>query len=129
MQTVYNMVILYACLNTGVGVLAEAFGVDIGIPVIDALDDLTTQQNTISQIVNDDGGFDAALIFGDWLTVGRMFVNMITGGYMIGMLHLMAQAGINFPPIFTAGMGALSAIAFVWGIMYLVSGRGTKQSD
>lgn len=129
MQTVFNILVLYVCLNVGVGVLTEAFGVDIGIPVVDALSEFTGFQEEISDTVEDDGGFQAALIFGDWLTVGRMFINFFTGGYMLAMVQLLSVAGINFPPIFTLGLSALFAIAVVWGLMYLISGRGTKQSD
>lgn len=129
MQTVYNILLLFICLNTGVGVIAEAFSIDVGIPVVGALTDFLGLQQTMTGQLNNQGGFQVALIFGDWMTVGRMFVNFFTGGYILGMFELMSIAGINFPSVFVLGMGALFATAVVWGIMYLVSGRGTKQSD
>lgn len=129
MQTVVSVLILYICLNTGIGVMTEAFGVNIGIPIVNALYEFNTHQQTISNTVNSNGGFQPTLIFGDWLAVGRMFINFFTGGYIIEMFTLFAMAGINFPPIFIIGVGALFAIALVWGLMYLISGRGTKMSD
>lgn len=129
MQTVFNIVVLYICLNTGVGVMAEAFGVDVGIPIVNALSSFLGLQQNISETANQEGGFQATLIFGDWLTVGRMFVNFFTGGYVLGMIQLLSIAGINFPAVFVVGLSALFVTAIVWGFMYLISGRGTKQSD
>ena len=121
--------VIFICLNTGVGVIAEAFSVDVGIPVVDnLLDFLGLQQQTTGQL-DDSGGFQVALIFGDWLTIARMFINFFTGGYIFGMVQIMSVAGLNLPSTLVLGFGALFALAVVWGLWYIISGRGTKQSD
>lgn len=129
MQTVYNILILYICCNTMVGVFAEAFGIDVGLPIVDALEEFVTGQESTVNELEDEGGFQTDLIFGDWVTVGEMFINFFSGGYIIGMVELLSFGGLNFPAVFVLGLTALFATAIVWGIMYLVSGRGTKSSD
>lgn len=121
--------ILYACLNTGIGIIAESFGIDIGIPVLTALGELVGQQETISQDYSQTGGFNQQLIFGDWTTVGRSLINFFTGGYIFAIFNLLAAAGINFPPIFILGNAAIFSVSLVFTIFYMFSGRGTKLSD
>lgn len=126
MQTIYSVIILSICLNIGIGMLAEGFGFNI-TPFID-LEQFATANEDIAQDLATDttNPFNTILIFGNFLKVAQVFVNAVTGQWLLGTINMM---GINFPPIFMAGISALYFAGAVWGLIYLIGGRGTKGSD
>lgn len=110
-----------------IGVFAEAFELDLNLPIDNNLREFIVMQEETADDASAGGGFNLALIVGDWVRGVVMLVNFISGGYIIGLFALMP--GITFPPVFIVGTQALFAVSAVYGLMYMISGRGSRQSD
>lgn len=125
MQTIYSAIVLSICLNIGIGIMAQAFNVNIPlfINIQQYADAQYTQAQTL-QGTNDP--LSTVFIFGNFLLVAQTFINAVTGQWLVGTINMLP---IHLPTLLIAGMSALYFIGAVWGLMYLIGGRGTKASD
>jgi hypothetical protein len=78
-------------------------------------------QRCVDHRVNGRKPVREAIGFIQWL-----FTNTLTGQWLVGTIMVM---GIPWPPMLLGGISALYFLGALWGVMYLISGRGTTQSD
>ena len=126
LQTIYSLLILSISLNIGVGMMAEGFGFDIPT-AIDLQEFANTNEDIAQDLATDTTNpFNTILIFGNFIKVAQVFVNAISGQWLLGTINML---GIQFPPVMIYGLSALYFAGAVWGLIYLIGGRGTKGSD
>ncbi|WP_431753939.1 hypothetical protein [Nitrososphaera sp.] len=79
---------------------------------------LQTSVNATTDIFGAGGGFNTAFIFGDFGKAITVFMQMISGGYIVETLQL-----LYFPDYFLVPFQAIVGVMTLGGLIYLVSGR------
>ena len=119
-SAVLTINLFFFCINMGLYMVNAAF-----YPDTDTLQpkvNFTSLKGNVSTITDGfetDGGFNTAFIFGDFAKAITVFMQMISGGYIVETLQLLA-----FPVYFTLPFQAIVGVMTVGGLIYLVSGRG-----
>jgi hypothetical protein len=79
---------------------------------------LQADVNSTTAGFGDGSGFNVDFIFGDYGKAITVFMNMISGGYIVQTMELLA-----FPDYFTIPFQAIIGVMTLGGLIYLVSGR------
>lgn len=118
-QMVLVLDLFFFCINLGLYMVNSAFYPDTETlqPVVN-FTQLNENSTAIADGFGGGGGFNTAFIFGDFGKAITVFMQMISGGYIVETLQLLA-----FPAYFTIPFQAIVGIMTVGALVYLVSGR------
>lgn len=109
---------LFICINLGFYFIGNAFTQ----PTISGkslnFTTLNSDSNSTVQGFQGGGGFNTAFIFGDFGKAITVFMNLISGGYVVNTLTV-----LGFPDYFVIPFQAILGIGTVVSLIYLVSGR------
>jgi hypothetical protein len=130
METIINLLILGMCLNVGLAIVTEAMGISFG-PGSGTNDFKAILNNTViendeliqNSTSGDEGFVNLTLIFGDWFKVIGIVINAISFQYIINIMQVF---GLSDTAVL--GVRAIGAILATFTIVYLISGRGSKQN-
>ena len=123
-SAVLTINLFFLCINLGLYLVNSAFypeQANTDRPAIPQYVNFTQLNQTNAAIVDDfgnGGGFNPALIYGDFLKAGSTFLQLISGGYIFQTLQL-----LGFPSYFTYAFQGVVGVMTVGGLLYLVSGR------
>jgi hypothetical protein len=118
-SAVLTLNLFFFCINLGLYMVNAAFYTDT--ETLQPKVNFTTLQadvNSTTAGFGDGNGFNTAFIFGDYGKAITVFMNMISGGYIVQTLELFA-----FPDYFTIPFQAIIGVMTLGGLIYLVSGR------
>lgn len=110
--------VFFLCINFGLWFIGSSLDLDsIKGMSIDFQAQNITLQNQINTFESG-GGFDLDLIFGDFRKAINVFMQMISGGYVVNTL-----TSLGFPEDFTLPMRVVIGFMTIGSLIYLVSGR------
>ena len=117
-QIVSALMLFMLCLNGGFWFIGNALGIP-GIAVFSTdFETLNDDYNTTAQGFDDDGGFNPVLIFGDFGKGINVFMELISGKYV-----LQTMTNFGFSDAFVFPLQVIVAFLTVVSLIYLVSGR------
>jgi len=123
-SAVLSINLFFLCINLGLYMANSAFypeQADTDSPVIPQAVNFTALNENSTVIVDsfgDGGGFNPALIFGDFIKAGTTFMQLVSGGYIVQTLNL-----LGFPGYFTMAFQGIVGVMTIGGLLYIVSGR------
>lgn len=132
LEKIFQWMIIGMCLNIGLAVVSEGFGVSFG-PAGGSNDwktmmtDAINENDKLSKSVNScpdpnatdcKAGFNPALIFGDFMKGLGIVLNAISFQYFVNILQV-----FGFNSTFVLGIRAIGAILGTFAIFYIISGR------
>lgn len=122
MQPLLHMVLAFNlfifCINVGFYFIGNGLGIDGVSKMSMDVTTTTANLNSTSQEFSSEGGFNPELIFGDFGRAITLFMQMISGGYVLDTMQSVGLSEYLILPIQMV-LGFMT----VGSLLYLLSGR------